>query len=104
MKAIRIVTLFSILVLQNVGLSQNIIQNENFENDFTGLTPGRFASFQLVANAAGAINPPLPAAFASQGFPTPGNADPSSAGQASGQRWAFHTGADTSSSAGGTRV
>lgn len=51
-----------------------------------------FKSFQLVANAAGAIEPPLSAAFASRGFPTPGGADPSPAGQANGQRWAFHAG------------
>ncbi len=36
MNTIRIVTLFSILVFQNVCLSQNIIQNGDFENDFTG--------------------------------------------------------------------
>ena len=66
-------------------------------------SPRDFKSFQLVANAAGAIEPPLAAAFASQGFPTPGSADPSPAGQANGQRWAIHTGADAASSAGGAR-
>ncbi len=36
MSTIRIVTLLSVLLLQNVCLSQNIIQNGDFENDFTG--------------------------------------------------------------------
>ncbi|MFQ5652300.1 MAG: FlgD immunoglobulin-like domain containing protein [bacterium] len=39
MKAIRIVTLISVFVLQTVCLSQNIIQNGDFENDFTGWVP-----------------------------------------------------------------
>ena len=38
MKTIRIIVLFAILVLQNVCLSQNIIPNGDFENDFTGWT------------------------------------------------------------------
>ncbi|TDI87431.1 MAG: hypothetical protein E2O78_01150, partial [Caldithrix sp.] len=68
----------------------------------TGAPPD-FKSFQIVANAAGPIDPPGAGAFAFQGFPTPGDANPSSAHQASGQRWAFHTGADAASSAGGGR-
>ena len=66
-------------------------------------SPRDFKSFQLVANAAGAIEPPLAAAFAFQGFPTPDSMNPSPDGQADGQRWAIHTGADAASSAGGAR-
>lgn len=39
MKTIGMVALFAILVLQNVWLSQNIIQNGGFENDFSGWVP-----------------------------------------------------------------
>ncbi len=39
MKTIGMVALFAILVLQNVCLSQNIIQNGGFENDFSGWVP-----------------------------------------------------------------
>ena len=39
MKTIGMVALFAILVPQNVCLSQNIIQNGGFENDFSGWVP-----------------------------------------------------------------
>jgi len=54
--------------------------------------PADWKSFQIVQNAAGAIDPPGAAGLAFQGFPTPGAANPDAAHQASGQRWALHTG------------
>ncbi|MBK7141993.1 MAG: hypothetical protein IPH75_07935 [bacterium] len=63
----------------------------------------RFSSFQAVANAAGPIDPPEPAAANFQGFPTPGDGAPTSAQQTTGQRWLIHTADNGGSSGGGTR-
>ncbi|WP_412060213.1 hypothetical protein [Rubrivirga sp. IMCC45206] len=53
------------------------------------------ASFQVVANAAGPVDPPQPAAAAFQGFPTmPQGANPAGIQQANGTRWLVATVAD----------
>lgn len=67
------------------------ILTEGFQTVVTGAPQG-FKSFQIVANAAGPIDPPGAWGFDFQGFPTPGAANPDAANQASGQRWAFHAG------------
>lgn len=63
----------------------------------------RFSSFQTTANAAGPIDPPVPAAFGTAGFPTPGGGNPPVGQQTTGQRWAIHTADNGGSSGGGTR-
>lgn len=63
----------------------------------------RFSSFQAVANAAGPIDPPEPAAFGPLGFPTPGLGAPTYEQQTTGQRWLIHTADNGGSSGGGTR-
>jgi hypothetical protein len=66
-----------------------------------------FTSFQVVANAAGPIDPPESGAAPWQGFPCPTDVDvdgyPTDGQQVGTGLWLFHTGADAASSAGGTR-
>jgi len=57
--------------------------------------PNDFKSFQVVADASGALASPVPGAFAFQGFPTPGDGNPPS--QTGGGAWAFHAGGSTGS-------
>ena len=64
---------------------------EGFQAVLTG-APQDFKSFQIVANAAGPIDPPGAGAVNFQGFPTPQDQNPDPAHQASGQQWAFHAG------------
>jgi len=63
-----------------------------------------FASFEVVANAAGPVDPPVPGALALAGFPTPGDANPDDNQQVGPARWAIHTGDDGGTSGGGTRA
>jgi hypothetical protein len=63
----------------------------------------RLSSFQATANAAGPIDPPVPAAMAGVGFPTPGGENPPYTQQTSGQRWLIHTADNGGTSGGGTR-
>jgi len=65
--------------------------------------PNDWKSFQVVANANGPLATPEPGAFAFQGFPTPGDANPGSAQQVGAGAWGFHTWPDASSSGGGAR-
>ncbi len=62
-----------------------------------------FKSFELVANAAGPIDPPGAGAFHFQSFPTPGDVDPDAAHQANGMRWGIHTADNGGTNDGGTR-
>ena len=62
-----------------------------------------FTSFEVVANAAGPLDPPVPGALASAGFPTPGNADPGDDQQVGPAVWLFHTGDNGGTNGGGTR-
>ena len=57
----------------------------------TGAPPD-FKSFQVVANAAGPIDPPVAGAFDFQGFPTPGETNPPDEQQVGDGHWAFNTG------------
>lgn len=71
-----------------------------------GGPPNNFKSFEVVANAAGVIDPPVPGAFGTaqpRGFPTPGGGNPPTTMNASGQRWVIHTADNGGSSGGGTR-
>ena len=54
MKAIRLAALFSLVMLQNAGLGQNIITNGGFENDFTGWVPVESASISTSEVQSGA--------------------------------------------------
>ncbi len=68
--------------------------------------PNDFKSFQVVANAAGVIDPPVPGAFGTaqpRGFPTPDGGNPPTTMNANGQRWVIHTADNGGSSGGGTR-
>ncbi|UCD64187.1 MAG: T9SS type A sorting domain-containing protein [Candidatus Zixiibacteriota bacterium] len=58
------------------------------------------SSFEVVANAGGELDPPVPGALASAGFPTPNNEDPGSDQQVGSGLWAFHT-ADNGGTCGG---
>jgi len=49
-----------------------------------------FKNFLVTANAGGPLSTPEPGAFAFQGFPTPGNGNPSSAQQVGGGSWSIH--------------
>jgi len=69
---------------------------------------GPFTSFEVVANAAGVLDPPEPGAFVFAGFPVPTEYDPdgyiSERQQATGDGlWGIHTYDDGGSCAGGTR-
>jgi hypothetical protein len=54
MKAIRILTLFSVLAVQDQSLSQNLIPNGDFENDFAGWTAVEDASISTTTVHSGA--------------------------------------------------
>ncbi|UCE25440.1 MAG: T9SS type A sorting domain-containing protein, partial [Candidatus Zixiibacteriota bacterium] len=69
---------------------------------------GPFTSFEVVANAAGVLDPPEPGALVFAGFPVPTEYDPdgyiSPRQQATGDgQWAIHTDDNGGSCAGGTR-
>ena len=66
--------------------------------------PPAFESFEVVANGSGVVDPPLPGAMASAGFPTPGDANPSDDQQVGSGKWLFHTGDDGGTNGGGTRA
>lgn len=62
MKTSRMVVLFAVLVLSNVCLSQNLVPNGGFENDFAGWTPQGTAAISTSVVKAGskalmAVNP-----------------------------------------------
>ena len=60
---------------------------------FTGYRFGpAFASFEVVANGAGPLDPPDPGAAAFAGFPTPEGLDPTPRQQTTGTRWLVSTG------------
>jgi len=63
-----------------------------------------FESFEVVANAAGPVDPPVPGALAMAGFPTPGDADPAENQQVGPARWVIHTADNGGTSGGGTRA
>ncbi|UCE24133.1 MAG: hypothetical protein JSU74_12695, partial [Candidatus Zixiibacteriota bacterium] len=65
--------------------------------------PG-FGNFEVVANAGGPLEPPVPGAMASVGFPTPGDADPGTDQQVGDGIWLFHTADNGGTSGGGTRA
>lgn len=52
--------------------------------------PMTFTEFSVVANGGGELDPPLPGALASAGFPTPGSLDPDGNQQLGSGRWALH--------------
>ncbi len=62
-----------------------------------------FKSFQVVANGAGVVDPPVAGAFDFRDFPTPGGTNPPDEQQVGDGHWAFHTGDNGGSSGGGTR-
>jgi len=76
--------------------SANAVATFNIQSD------DPFESFEVVANGSGPLTTPLPAALASNGFPTPGNADPGDDQQVGSGKWAFHTTDNGGSSGGGT--
>ena len=65
--------------------------------------PPDFKNFEMVANAAGPIDPPEAAALDFQGFPTPGGANPDDPQQVGDGHWAFHTGDDAVGPSSGSR-
>lgn len=65
--------------------------------------PPDFKSFQVVANGAGPIDPPVAGAFDFQGFPTPDGTNPPDEQQVGDGHWAFHTGDDAVGDTSGTR-
>jgi hypothetical protein len=92
----------TLLANQTEFLGANLTVTDGFlvqvQGDYT------FASFEVVANGAGPLDPPVPGALAFAGFPTPGNADPDDNQQVGPAIWAIHTGDNGGSSGGGTRA
>ncbi len=64
---------------------------------------GGLASFQVVANASGVLDPPEPGAAAWAGFPVPDSADPGDRQQVGAGKWLFHAADNGGTCGGGTR-
>ena len=69
----------------------NVAVAEGLEFSVFG-PPADFKSFEVVANAAGVIDPPEPGAANFGGFATPGDANPTAAQQVAAGRWLIHAG------------
>ncbi|MEE9441999.1 MAG: dockerin type I domain-containing protein [candidate division Zixibacteria bacterium] len=105
--------------LINSTTGETLLENQtNFLGEFSPVIDGfhvkveglgaSFTSFMVVANAAGPINPPEPAAAEWAGFPVPLDQDenplqPSDNQQVGGGKWLFHIEDNGGSSGGGSR-
>ncbi|UCD64185.1 MAG: T9SS type A sorting domain-containing protein [Candidatus Zixiibacteriota bacterium] len=106
-------TTYFVWNLDNLTTAQRLLEDQSIHAPITVVegmavsvseaTTGVFTSFEVVANAGGELDPPVPGALATAGFPTPGNENPGSNQQVGDGLWAFHTADDGGTCGGGSR-
>ncbi len=89
-------------ILEN-RLESDVDTVDGMEISVVTFPSGQFTNFEVVANAGGQLEPPVPGAMASAGFPTPGDVDPGTDQQVGDGIWLFHTADNGGTSCGGTR-
>ncbi len=90
----------SVWHLDNITENIRVLENQTDSTTIDGflvivefnINETIFSSFQVVANGNGVLDPPVPGALGSQGFPTPGDGDPDNSQQVGEGKWALHTG------------